>query len=188
MQERLFLEEPGKISPPEPGLYLGTSGWSYADWEGTLYPEGLPAGARLAEYVRRYATVEIDSTFYGTPRRSTVQRWREVSPEGFLFAAKFPKEITHERSLVGCEREARIFVETMALLGDRLGPLLIQLPPSFDVEGMSALEDFLGSLPEGFRYAVEVRHRSWLGSDLPEMLRERGTALTLVDCPRMPRL
>ena len=91
-QQRLSVENPGKISPPEPGLYLGTSGWSYADWEGFLYPEGLPAGARLAEYAKRYATVEIDSTFYGSPRATTVQKWREVVPEGFLFAAKFPQE------------------------------------------------------------------------------------------------
>ncbi len=188
IQQRLFSETPGSISPPEPGLYLGTSGWSYSDWEGTVYPVGIPAGSRLVEYVKSYATVEIDSTFYGTPRRSTVQRWREISPDGFLFAAKFPQEVTHERNLVGSGAEAERFVCTMAELGDRLGPLLLQLPPSFDVEGMGVLEDFLQRLPEGFRYAVEVRHRSWLGSDLPEMLRERGAALALIDYPRMPRM
>ena len=187
-QQRLSVENPGRISPPEPGLYLGTSGWSYADWGGTLYPEGLPAAARLAEYAKHHATVEIDSTFYGTPRRSTVEKWREVVPESFLFAAKFPQEVTHERNLVGSEAEAERFVRTMAELGDKLGPLLLQLPPSFDAEGMGVLEDFLNGLPEGFRYAVEVRHRSWLGSDLPEMLRERGVALALIDYPRMPRL
>lgn len=187
-QQRLFAETPGSIEPPEERLYLGTSGWSYADWEGTLYPEGLPSGSRLAEYVKSYATVEIDSSFYGAPRRSTVRKWREISPEGFLFAAKFPQEVTHERSLVGSEDEAERFVRTMAELGDKLGPLLLQLPPSFDVEGMGVLEDFLKRLPGGFRYAVEVRHRSWLGSDLPEMLHERGVALTLIDYPRMPRM
>jgi uncharacterized protein YecE (DUF72 family) len=187
-QERLFAESPGRISPPEPGLYLGTSGWSYADWEGTLYPEGLPAGARLAEYAKHYATVEIDSTFYGTPRRSTIEKWREVVPEGFLFAAKFPQEITHEKNLVGCEELAETFVWMMGLLGDRLGPLLLQLPPSFTVEGMGVLEDFLDALPEGVCYAVEVRHKSWLGSDLAAMLREHGVALTLIDYPRMPRM
>ena len=98
------------------------------------------------------------------------------------------KEITHEQNLVGAEAEAESFINTMAELGDRLGPLLLQLPPSFDVEGMGVLEDFLKRLPEGFRYAVEVRNRSWLGSDLPEMLRERGAALTLIDYPRMPRM
>ncbi|HEX7169991.1 MAG TPA: DUF72 domain-containing protein [Rubrobacter sp.] len=187
-QQRLFAQTPGSIDPPEEGLYLGTSGWSYSDWEGTLYPKALPSGSRLAEYVKRYATVEIDSTFYGTPRRSTVQKWREISPEGFLFAAKFPQEVTHERKLVDSEVEAESFVRTMAELGDRLGPLLLQLPPSFAVGGMGVLEDFLKRLPDGFRYAVEVRHRSWLGSDLPEMLRERGAALTLIDYPRMPRM
>jgi uncharacterized protein YecE (DUF72 family) len=187
-QERLFAENQGRISPSEPGLYLGTSGWSYADWEGTLYPEGLPAASRLAEYATHYATVEIDSSFYGTPRRSTVEKWREVVPQGFLFAAKFPQEITHERNLVGCGEPAETFVRTMGLLGDRLGPLLLQLPPSFTVEGMGVLEDFLRELPQGLRYAVEVRHKSWLGSDLPEMLRESGAALTLIDYPRMPRM
>jgi uncharacterized protein YecE (DUF72 family) len=98
------------------------------------------------------------------------------------------KQITHDRNLVGAEAEAESFLNTMAALGDRLGPLLLQLPPSFDVEGMGVLEDFLKRLPEGFRYAVEVRHRSWLGSDLPEMLRERGAALALIDYPRMPRM
>lgn len=187
-QQRLFAEGPGEISPPEPGLYLGTSGWSYADWEGTLYPEGLPAASRLAEYARHYATVEIDSTFYGTPRRSTVEKWREIVPKGFLFAAKFPQEITHENNLVGSEVLARTFISTMELLGDKLGPLLLQLPPSFTVEGMGELEDFLSALPGGFRYAVEVRHRSWLRSDLPAMLRDHGAALTLIDYPRMPRM
>jgi uncharacterized protein YecE (DUF72 family) len=187
-QERLFAQTPGSISPPEPGLYLGTSGWSYADWEGTLYPVGIPAGSRLAEYAKHYATVEIDSTFYGTPRRSTVEKWREVVPDGFLFAAKFPQEVTHEGILVDVRRQAEGFVHAMQALEDKLGPLLLQLPPSFTVEGMGVLEDFLSDLPDGFRYAVEVRHRSWLGSDLPEMLRERGAALTLIDYPRMPRM
>ena len=187
-QQRLFAEVPGSISPPEPGLYLGTSGWSYSDWEGTVYPAGIPAGSRLAEYVKHYATVEIDSTFYGTPRTSTVRRWREISPEGFLYAAKFPQEITHEKSLVGCAREAEQFVGTMSELGDRLGPLLLQLSPSFAVDGIGILEDFLAGLPDGFRYACEVRHRSWTGSDLTRMLAERGVALTLVDYPRMPRM
>jgi uncharacterized protein YecE (DUF72 family) len=187
-QERLFAENPGRISPPEPGLYLGTSGWSYADWEGTLYPPGTTPAGRLAEYVKHFTTVEIDSTFYGTPRGTTVERWRKVAPRGFLFASKFPQEVTHERNLVDTRSEAEGFVHTMQALEDRLGPLLLQLPPSFTVEGMGVLEDFLSTLPQGPRYAVEVRHRSWLGSDLPALLREHGVALTLIDYPRMPRL
>ena len=91
-QTKLFEEDAGEISPPEEGLYLGTSGWSYADWEGTVYPPGTPPAGRLVEYVRHFATVEIDSTFYGTPKGTTVERWRKVAPRGFLFAAKFPQE------------------------------------------------------------------------------------------------
>ena len=187
-QTKLFEEDAGQISLPEEGLYLGTCGWSYTDWEGTVYPPGTSPAGRLAEYVKHFATVEIDSTFYGTPRGTTVERWRKVAPRGFVFAAKFPLELTHERNLVDCRTQAESFVRTMQALGDRLGPLLLQLPPDFTVEGMEVLNAFLRELPEGPRYSVEVRHRSWLNSDLPELLRERGAALTLVDYPRMPRL
>jgi uncharacterized protein YecE (DUF72 family) len=187
-QERLFETSAGEVVPPEDGLYLGTSGWSYADWGGTLYPVGTPPAGKLAEYVKHFATVEIDSTFYGTPKLSTVERWREVAPDGFLFAAKFPKEITHDKNLVGCEDDAWDFVRTMSALGGKLGPLLLQLPPSFTIEGMETLDAFLSKLPQGFSYAVEVRHRSWFGSDLPDLLTVHEAALTLVDYPGMPRL
>lgn len=188
IQDKLFDEGTGSVEPPEPGLYLGTSGFSYADWEGSVYRPGTPPASRLAEYVKHYATVEIDSTFYGAPRASTVSRWREVAPEGFLFAAKFPREITHDNHLSGSKNAAETFVRTMEGLGDRLGPLLVQLPPSFDVEGMGVLEDFLSGLPPGFRYAVEVRHKSWARSDLAKLLAERNVALTLIDYPGMPRM
>jgi uncharacterized protein YecE (DUF72 family) len=106
----------------------------------------------------------------------------------FVTGVQNSQEITHEKTLVGCAREAEAFVFTMSDLEDRMGPLLLQLPPSFTVEGMGVLEDFLEELPGGARYAVEVRHRSWLGSDLAAMLRERRVALTLIDYPRMPRM
>jgi uncharacterized protein YecE (DUF72 family) len=128
--------------------------------------------------------------------RLSVLAWRYTHPfmattvrvSGFVGGVENSQEITHEVNLVGAEAETEAFLRTMAELGDRLGPLLLQLPPSFTVEGMGVLEHFLKGLPDGFRYAVEVRHRSWLGSDLPELLRERGVALTLIDYPRMPRM
>jgi uncharacterized protein YecE (DUF72 family) len=98
------------------------------------------------------------------------------------------QEITHEKNLVDSKDAAEYFVRTMQGLDDRLGPLLLQLPPDFTVEGMDVLDAFLAELPEGPSYAVEVRHRSWLDSDLFDLLREHGAALTLVDYPRMPRL
>ena len=111
-----------------------------------------------------------------------------VSVSAFVGDVQNPQEITHERSLNGCEEAAESFVRTMQGLDDRLGPLLLQFPAGFTVEGMGALEAFLSELPEGPLYAVEVRHRSWLGSDLSDLLREHGTPLALVDYPRMPRL
>ena len=111
-----------------------------------------------------------------------------VRVSAFVTGVHNSKEMTHERNLVGSGAEAESFVRTMGELGDRLGPLLLQLPPSFTVEGMGVLEDFLERLPEGFRYAVEVRHRSWLGSDLAAMLRDRAVPLTLIDYLRMPRM
>ncbi len=153
-----------------------------------MYPPGTTPAGRLAEYVKHFTTVEIDSTLYGTPRVTTVERWRNAVPRGFLLAAKFPQEVTHERNLINTRSEAEGFVHTMQALEDRLGSLLLQLPPDFTVEGMEVLSAFLRELPEGPRYAVEVRRRSWIGSDLPKLLREYGAALTLVDYPRMPRL
>jgi uncharacterized protein YecE (DUF72 family) len=111
-----------------------------------------------------------------------------VSVSVFVASVQNSQEITHEKNLVNCKDAAENFVRTMQGLGDRLGPLLLQLPPDFTVEGMDILNTFLQELPEGPRYAVEVRHSSWVGSDLPKLLRECGVALTLVDYPRMPRL
>jgi uncharacterized protein YecE (DUF72 family) len=127
--------------------------------------------------------------------RLSVLAWRYTHPfmattlrvSVFVGGVQNSQEITREKNLVGAEPETDAFLRTVAELGDRLGPLLLQLPHSFNVEGMGVLEDFLKGLPEGFRYAAEVRHESWLGSDPPVMLRERGVALTLIDYPRMPR-
>ena len=106
----------------------------------------------------------------------------------FVTGVQNPQEITHEKNLVGSKDAAENFVRTMQGLDHRLGPLLLQLPPDFTVEGIDVLDAFLAELPKGPSYAVEVRHRSWLDSDLSEVLREHGVALTLVDYPRMPRL
>ena len=111
-----------------------------------------------------------------------------VSVSAFVGGVRISREITHERNLVDSKDAAENFVHTMQGLDDRLGPLLLQLPPDFTVEGIDVLDAFLGKLPKGPSYAVEVRHRSWLDSDLSEMLREHWAALTLVDYPRMPRL
>jgi uncharacterized protein YecE (DUF72 family) len=111
-----------------------------------------------------------------------------VSVNAFVTGVQNSQEITHEKNLIGCKEAADTFVRTMQGLKERLGPLLLQLPPGFTADGLEVLDAFLSELPEGLWYAVEVRYKSWLGSELPGVLRERGAALTLVDYPRMPRL
>lgn len=111
-----------------------------------------------------------------------------VSVNVFVAGVQNSQEITHERRLADCKAEARTFVRTMQGLDDRLGPLLLQLPPDITADNREILNEFLADLPEEPLYAVEVRHQSWLDSDLPGLLREHGAALTLVDYPRMPRI
>jgi uncharacterized protein YecE (DUF72 family) len=175
-----------------PHLYLGTSSWSSKDWEGVFYPPGTPGDRYLAHYATRFRTVEVDATFYRTPSASTVDRWREALPEGFLLAAKVPRTITHEKMLDGCAGEMAAFLDVMARLGDRLGPMLLQFPYHRRDSGVT-LEMFLDRwrafhpcLPGAHRFAVEIRNKGWLQPALLEALRERQVALALIDHPWMP--
>ncbi len=177
--EQLFEQGPPDWNLVHERLYLGTAGWSYDDWNGAFYPSGTSSRARLPYYARQFRSVEIDSTFYASPSRRTVQSWRQRSPEGFVFSAKFPRAITHEARLVGCGTEAATFIEVMSELGNRQGPLLIQLPPSFTVDRFDDLARFLELLPDGLMYAVEVRHRSWLIDEYAELLERWKVAMTL---------
>lgn len=171
----------------ESALYLGTSGWSYEDWVGPFYPAGTAKQEYLSFYVTRFNAVEIDSTFYATPSASLVRRWRELAPAGFRYCPKLVKTITHDKVLVDCEDELASFVGRMAELDAALGPILIQFPYSFKRhEQWETLERFLGRLPEGFRFALEVRHKSWLDEAFYDLLREHGVALCLIDHPWMP--
>lgn len=170
-----------------PHLYLGTSGWSYADWQGAFYPAKMPANQRLGFYAEQYRSVEINSTFYGMPSLKTVQSWRTQSPEGFVFAAKFPRVITHQARLVNCGGLATTFIETMQELGDRLGPLLLQLPPSMSADSLDDLGRFLEGLPDGLVYAVEVRHRSWLTEEFADLLKRWQVSMVLTCGEHMGR-
>ena len=173
-------------------LYVGTQGWSYPSWVGSFYPAGTAAAQYLDVYASQFKTVELDTTFYAVPALSTVAGWRTRTPAGFLFAAKFPKVITHDKGLVDCAEETTVFLERMTQLDQKLGPLLLQMPPSFAATQMKALTAYLQALPTGFRYALEVRHRSWLAeavhAQLLELLLRQGVALCLVQHAWMPRL
>ncbi len=169
-------------------VYIGTMGWSYSPWIGNFYPEKMDPSGFLREYSKSFNTVEIDNTFYKIPSEKTVTRWREETSTGFLFSAKFPKKVTHEKRLRSCESEVERFLSNMSRLGDRLGPLLMQLPPSFGRELLQDLRDFLAVLPKGFRFAVEVRNRTLLEEGFYSLLRDTNTSLAMVDGSFVPRI
>ena len=173
-------------------FYLGTQGWSYPSWVGSFYPPGTPSSAFLEAYAAHFDTVELDTTFYAIPRTSTVDGWRTRTPDRFRFAAKFPQAITHQKALVDCAEETNAFLAAMGRLDHKLGPLLLQMPPSWGANAFDTLAAFLQGLPSGFHCALEVRHRSWLGSDvfprLVELLRRHAVALCLTQQAGMPAL
>ncbi len=178
-------------APKVPNLRLGTSSWSSADWEGVFYPPGTPAAGYLPEYARQFDTVEVDATFYRTPSASMVRNWRERTPPGFLFAAKVPRVITHDKVLEDCSGDLKEFLTVMDLLGDRLGPLLFQFP-YFNKKAFAGADDFLArlgpflaSLPSGYSFAVELRNKNWIGPRLLDLLGKKKIALALIDHPWM---
>jgi uncharacterized protein YecE (DUF72 family) len=165
-------------------LHVGTMGWSYDFWKGNFYPEG--AKNLLTEYAKNFGTVEIDNTFYRIPSRDNVIKWKEETPDCFIFSAKFPKKITHIKMLQDCQEELEVFIDHMSLMGNKLGPMLIQLPPVFKPEMSGILKDFLAVLPGKYRFAVEVRNKKWLDEKFYDLLRDNKVALTLLDHPWMP--
>jgi uncharacterized protein YecE (DUF72 family) len=175
-------------------LLVGTSSWSNADWVGPFYSVSLQPGQYLQAYARRFCTVEIDATFYGTPAPSLVRGWREKTPPGFVFAARVPKLITHEKVLRDCQSDFSTFLSTIELLGDRLGPLLLQFP-YFNRTVFASREPFerllrafLKTLPSGFQFALEIRNKNWISWDFLELLREHSVAFSLVAQAWMPRI
>lgn len=184
-------------------LRFGTSSFSSKDWVGPFYPEGTGPQDFLREYARHFDTVEIDATYYAVPALRTVESWAEKTPEGFLFAAKFPAAIVHAGEgarpdtsvLLLPEKTYAVrdkFLDVIGKLGQRLGPLVLQFPyfsredfPSAE-PFMERLDRFLVDLPKEYKYGVEIRNKRWLTADFAELLRRRGAALVLVDYMSMP--
>lgn len=174
-------------------LYLGTSSWTAAGWETAFYPPNTKKADFLAFYAGQFNSVEIDSTFYRIPSAKTVQQWRERTPGDFVFAAKLPQSITHEKCLVGADGELKEFLGVMDLLGPKLGPLLIQMPycnkQKFDGldSFLRVLEPFLRSLPKDHQWALEIRNKNWLVEKFFSVLKNYEVAFTLIDQAWMPR-
>jgi uncharacterized protein YecE (DUF72 family) len=161
---------------------VGTSGWQYRHWRDTFYPHGLPGRRWLEYYATRFPTVELNSTFYRLPPRETFEHWREGSPDGFVFAVKASRYLTHIRRLREPAEPVALMLERASALGPKLGPVLVQLPPTMGVD-LQRLDDMLAAFPRGQRVAVEVRHPSWVdaGDELSAVLMRHDAALCLAD-------
>lgn len=164
-------------------LYLGTSGFAYDEWRGAFYPPGLGARDLLPFYASRFNSVEVNYTFRQHPTERTLAAWREATGEGFRFALKAHQRITHVLRLVGADEALARFLEQAGRLGDRLGVVLFQCPPSLRFD-RRRLESFLRLLPPGGRYAFEFRHPSWREA-LPT-LTERGVVWCVADADGAP--
>lgn len=174
-------------------LRLGTCAFTAVGWVGSFYPKDLRSGEFLRFYAQEFHSVELDVTWYRTPSPEMIRGWNEKTPPGFVFAAKVPQTITHDKVLTDCRPELREFLDAMAGLGDKLGPLLFQFP-RFDTDVFATLDEFLAvldpflrELPRGFRFALEVRNREWLQPRLLDRLRARNVAFAWNDLHRMPR-
>ena len=162
------------------GLYVGTSGYSYKPWKGTFYPENLPAQQMLRFYGERFGSVEINSTFYGMPKVSTLEGWAEAVPADFQFVLKAPKQITHVRKLNDAGDLVSHLLEVAGALTEHRGPLLFQLPPT-SKKDVTRLRGFLALLPSQLRAAFEFRHPSWFDDEVFGLLRDHRAALCVAD-------
>jgi len=161
-------------------LRCGTSGFSFKEWKGHFYPEKLPADQMLSFYAGRLPTVEINNTFYRMPRKDVIASWRDQVPPDFRFVIKASRRISHILRLKDCEEPAKYFFDAVAGLGERLGAVLVQLPPHFRAD-VAVLESFLDLVPDGIPVAFEFRHDSWQDDAVRAALAAHDAALVVAD-------
>ena len=166
-------------------LHVGTSGYSYKEWKGNFYPEDLPAKEMLAYYARQLPAVEINNTFYRMPQASMIENWKEQVPAEFRFSIKATQRITHIKRINNCSEETKYLLEMAALLGERLGVILFQLPPNMKKDA-GRLKNFLALLSPEARAAFEFRHESWFDDETFDLLRARDCALVVSDTDEKP--
>lgn len=170
--------------------FIGTSGWSYKHWRGVFYPAELPTTKWLSHYVEHFNTTEINSSFYHLPRETTYESWYRQTPPGFVFALKASRFLTHIKRLKKVEEGWATFLQRASALKEKLGPVLLQFPPSFRAtpENMARLETFLGHANRAcpVRLALEFRHESCLAAPVIELLTRYGAALVIAHSTRYP--
>lgn len=162
-------------------IYIGTQGWNYEGWTGPFYPRGTAKKDMLGLYSKIFNTVEIDSTFYAIPPANSVEGWAKRTPADFKFSVKLPSEITHKNRLQDSKDYLNQFLNRIQLFGEKLGCILIQLPPDFSSSERRSLSSFLKLLPKEFNFAVEFRDSNWLETDIQSELKSYNVALTLTD-------
>lgn len=161
-------------------ILAGTSGYAYKEWKGSFYPDDLPNDEMLAHYAKQFGTVEINNTFYRMPRESVLKNWAAQVPEGFQFVLKASRRITHFQRLKDVDEPLSYLLNTAAVLGKRLGPLLFQFPPNMKKD-VDRLRSFLASFPSRRRSAFEFRHDSWHDDEVLRLLRDHNVALCIAD-------
>jgi uncharacterized protein YecE (DUF72 family) len=161
-------------------ILVGTSGFSYKEWKGTFYPEGLSAKKYLSFYAERFPTTEINNTFYRLPTPKLASGWYEGAPEDFWFTLKLSQKITHIRRLRNIDEEMGVFLAATKELKEKMGPVLVQLPPNLRKDP-ALLEGFLSGFAQQARLAFEFRHDSWLSDDVLELLRSHKSAFGVVE-------
>ncbi len=167
-------------------IRIGTSGWQYADWRGVLYPPKLPQRLWLEEYAGQFDTVELNNSFYRLPSHDAFVAWRRRLPDGFVVAVKGSRYLTHIRRLRDPAEPVSRLMAAASGLGDRLGPILLQLPPTLPADP-PRLAECLRRFPAGTRVAVEPRHRSWWTDETRDVLSGHGAALCWVDRSGRPQ-
>ena len=160
-------------------FWIGTSGFQYAEWKGNFYPEDLPAAKMLPFYAERFSTTEINYTFHRIPAPKTIENWKQLTPDNFRFSLKAPQKITHWSKLRECADTLEYFCKVATGLGERLGPVLFQLPPTFKKD-IDVLSSFLREFPS-MRAAFEFRHESWFDDEIFGLLKSRNVALCIAD-------
>ncbi|HEV7825359.1 MAG TPA: DUF72 domain-containing protein [Mycobacteriales bacterium] len=160
--------------------WVGTSGWQYKDWKGRLYPSELPQKAWLEHYAAHFDTVELNNAFYRLPERDTFAAWRQRTPDGFVMAVKASRYLTHIKRLKDPEEPVERLMGRAEALGDRLGPVLLQLPPTLKAEP-ALLDRTLRCFPAGVRVAVEPRHETWWTDEVRGILERHGATLCWAD-------